>query len=198
MSVDQKEQQWLGRISKGDRTALEELFREYYTPLVRFAYTKLQDKDLSEDVVQEVFVKLWNIRKNIQINTSLKSYLYTATKNLSLNEIAKVKRHAELNEVYVQKQEQAAEPMSEELRGVWDERIQAAIAELPPRCQEVFRLSRFEGMTYQEIADHLKISPKTVENQMGKGLSLLRKSLASFIELCWIAWLLSFPLFPLS
>lgn len=198
MSVDQKEQQWLSRISRGDRTALEELFREYYTPLVRFAYSKLQDNDLSEDVVQEVFVKLWNIRKSIQINTSLKSYLYTATKNLSLNEISKVKRHAELNEVYVQKQEQAAEPMSEELRSVWDERIQSAISQLPPRCQEVFRLSRFDGMTYQEIADHLKISPKTVENQMGKGLSLLRKSLASFIELCWIAWLLSFPLFPLS
>ncbi|MEL7530149.1 MAG: RNA polymerase sigma-70 factor [Bacteroidota bacterium] len=198
MSVDQKEQQWLSRISKGDRSALEELFREYYTPLVRFAYTKLQDSELAEDVVQEVFVKLWNIRENVKINTSLKSYLYTATKNLSLNEIAKVKRHAELNEVYVQKQEQAAEPMSEDERSVWDERIQEAISGLPPRCQEVFRLSRFEGMTYQEIADHLKISPKTVENQMGKGLSLLRKSLAAFVELCWLGWLLSFALFPFS
>ncbi|MEL6591066.1 MAG: RNA polymerase sigma-70 factor [Bacteroidota bacterium] len=198
MSVDQQEQNWLKRIGQGDRGALEELFRQYYTPLVRFAYSKVQDSELAEDIVQEVFVKLWNIRNNLQINTSLKSYLYTATKNLSLNEIAKVKRHAELNEVYVQKQEQAAEPMPEEERILWDERIRDAIAKLPPRCQEVFRLSRFEGMTYQEIADHLQISPKTVENQMGKGLSLLRKYLADFIELCWLGWLLSFPLWPLS
>jgi RNA polymerase sigma-70 factor (ECF subfamily) len=184
MSSAGKEQSLWEQIQKGQKSALEELFRLYYTPLVRFAYQKVQSSDVAEDLVQEVFFKLWNQRDSIRITTSLKSYLYTATKNLSLNELQKTKRHAELNQVYSEQQEQYVPGMSEEDAAIWDQRIQEAVSTLPTRCQEVFRLSRFEGLTYQEIADSLNISPKTVENQMGKALSVLREKLAHFLELC--------------
>ncbi len=190
MSLEGQEQILWQQIQQGQRSALESLFRTYYTPLVRFVHSKVQDADAAEDLVQEVFYKLWNQRDSLQINTSLKAYLYTVSKNLSLNEIQKKKRHAELNQVYTEKQEQQDPGMSEDEASVWEERIREVVESLPPRCREVFELSRFEGLTYQEIAEELHISPKTVENQMGKALSVLREKLAPFLELCWWGWLL--------
>ena len=190
MALDKQEQILLNRIAGNDSTALEELFRLYYTPLVRFVFQKVRDWDQAEDLSQEVFVRMWNKRTELVITTSLKAYLYTAAKNLALNEIQKSQRHAELNQVFLQKIEQEDVVEREAEAALWQERIEDALQELPPRCREVFVLSKFEGMSYQEIAEVMQISPKTVENQMGKALSMLRKSLAPFLEMTVLSWLI--------
>lgn len=190
MQREGSEQQLWQKVQAGQRSALEALFRLHYQALVRFAHQKVRDADVAEDLVQEVFYKLWNQRTSLQITTSIKAYLYTATKNLALNEIQKVRRHAELNQVYTERESQHDPGMSEEDTGIWEERIRQAVDSLPTRCKEIFELSRFEGMTYKEIANHLEISPKTVENQMGKALSVLREKLSPYLELCWLGWLL--------
>lgn len=181
MPLDSTEAQIFAQIIAGDSDGLEQLFRDYYSALCRFAYQKVRDWEVAEDVVQDVFADLWRRRKQLQITTSLKSYLYTATKNRSLNHIQKEKRHSELQQTFVEQGAftEPAEPEEEtdELQG----RIKTAIESLPPKCREVFELSRFEGMTYQEIADEMGIAKKTVENQMGKALGLLRTSLAAYL-----------------
>lgn len=163
---------------KDQATGLEALFQHYYSDLCRFAFSKLRKQEESEDVVQEVFVKLWQKRHSLQPSTSLKAYLLTATRNACFNLIEKKKREKNLHQGYQENQvatkAEAGGPTPEEIQS----RIMEALDELPPKCRQVFELSRFEGMTYQEIADHLDISPKTVENQMGKALSILRKALA--------------------
>ncbi len=181
MPLDSTEAQIFAQIIAGDSDGLEQLFRDHYSALCRFAYQKVRDWEVAEDVVQDVFADLWRRRKQLQITTSLKSYLYTATKNRSLNHIQKEKRHSELQQTFVEQvaftEPTEPEEETDELQG----RIKTAIESLPPKCREVFELSRFEGMTYQEIADEMGIAKKTVENQMGKALGLLRTSLAAYL-----------------
>lgn len=191
MALDSQEQSLLAKITEGDAQGLELLFRQYYHALCQFAYPKVRNWDAAEDIVQEVFVKLWNKRDQISIQTSLKSYLYTATKNLCLNYIQKQKRDIELNQVYLEKQELAEQDPEAKSAEVLQQKIQEALETLPPKCREVFTLSRYEGLTYQEIADTMGISPKTVENQMGKALSLMRKSLSPFLKVgIWLGGLI--------
>ena len=152
----------------------EKVFQEYYGPLLNISRKVLNDGVTAEDIVQDVFLKLWSNRFNTTIKTSLKSYLHRAVINACLNELEKRKRiqiMENLPEPVIQYSESSPSP--EELR----KRLNQAIAMLPPRVQIVFSLSRFEGLTNQEIADYLNISKKTVENQMGKALSKLRELL---------------------
>ena len=156
---------------------MEQLFRRYYEPLCRYVYGILGDKNavLTEDVVQEVFLKLWKNKTQIQINTSLKAYLYQAARNTALNAIQKEKRHQQLETVYMTGRKQSEMKTEEELLlNETRQKLQAGLSQLPPKCREVFQLSRFEELSYKEIAQTLNISVKTVENQMGKALKLLR------------------------
>ncbi|MFZ1688455.1 MAG: RNA polymerase sigma-70 factor [Flavobacteriales bacterium] len=167
------------RIANGDRTAFEELFRTHYRPLCAFGNSYLKDRDRSEDLVQELFVKLWNERERLAVNTSLKSYLFAAVRNRCLNEVSKVVRMRPLNEDV---HDAPDETGRDEEEHTWrSARVQAAIEALPEERRKVFKLSRNEGLKYQEIAQHLGISVKTVENQMGKALKTLREELADLV-----------------
>ncbi|GJM35754.1 MAG: DNA-directed RNA polymerase sigma-70 factor [Saprospiraceae bacterium] len=161
--------------------AIEQLFRMYYTYLCHAVYRVLGDPSLVEDLVQEVFFELWRKKDSLQINISIKAYLRRAAVNKALNFIRdqKIKFEEEdrapvqvskINSV-VQKLE-AAELQVE---------IDKVIDSLPDRCRVVFVLSRYEEMSYQEIADHLGISAKTVENQISKALKILRKALNAYL-----------------
>lgn len=167
----------------GDITILgfEELFKMHYKMLCNAANKILNDKDASEDVVQDVFLKFWSKRENINIIESVKSYLYRATINTSLNHLEKSKKIIRLQNTDTSNEgisiNAGEEFYHKELKGKIDE----AINQLPPKCKVVFVLSRFEGMKYQQIADHLGISIKTVENQMGKALKMLRERLKPFL-----------------
>jgi RNA polymerase sigma-70 factor (ECF subfamily) len=180
-------------IRKGDRKAFEQVFRAYYAALVRFALEILKDQDAAEDRVQEVFVKLWERREKIEIQTSLKAYLYMAVKNHCLNKLKTEARTQWMDD------EQESEIHSG--LAATDARVQTklmashidqAIEMLPPRCALIFKMSRFEEKSYKEIAEALDLSVKTVEHQMGKALFLLRKYLAPYLQIWLTAFLADF------
>ncbi|MCI4667290.1 MAG: RNA polymerase sigma-70 factor [Bacteroidia bacterium] len=167
----------------------EQLFRLHFLPLKAYAQKWLKDPLEAEEIVQEVFVQLWEKRFQLNINTSIKAYLFRAVyhKVLNIHRHEKV-RHA--HQEYAQSKgtklefEDPAETV--ELK----DRIAAAIGMLPQKCGEVFKMSRLEGLSYKEIAQKMNISPKTVEVQMGKALKLLRKSLRDYLPiLFWIFFL---------
>lgn len=172
------------RIASGDRAAFEEAFRAYYRPLCAFANTYMKDRDKSEDLVQELFVKLWNERERLNVTSSLKAYLFSAVRNRSLNELEKVVRMKPLSEGL---HNTTPEDTQSEEDHTWrSARVLAAIEALPEERRKVFKLSRNEGLKYHEIAERLGISVKTVENQMGKALKTLREDLADLVPV-WVA-----------
>ena len=176
----ESELELLARIASGDRGAFEQLFREHYAALVRFGEGLLRSRELAEDTVQEVLLNLWKQRETVRIDDSVKAYLFRAVRNRALNQIRneRVRREAVLHIVLESRESTAADAglVETELEAA----VRAAIAELPPRCREVFELSRIRGLKYAEIAEALGISIKTVETQMGRALASLRDQLRSY------------------
>lgn len=167
----------------------ERLFKDFFPPLMAFARKILGDEDDARDVVHQVFINLWEKRKELDLSTSLKSYLFTAVHNRSLNVIRDRKKFssAEVPEV-AGEWDVSAQIESMELEG----KIREAIDSLPEKCREIFELSRFEGLKYGEIARQLDISIKTVENQMSKALKILREQLGKYLTL--LLWLLLYTM----
>lgn len=170
-------------IREGNKEAFERLFKTYYAPLVLFARTFLADRDESEEMVQGFFVKLWEDRTKIDINISVKSYLFRAIRNRCLNHLKheKIKQEYQTAIQNLPLSEKSLEPFFMEL-GLM-EKIEKSIAALPPRRKEIFLLSREKGLKYREIAELLNISVKTVETQMGQALKELREQLKAFRHL---------------
>jgi RNA polymerase sigma-70 factor, ECF subfamily len=182
--VDFSEKQVLETLRQGSESAYEMIFRTYYQPLCRYAYSFLQDKEEAEEVVQAAFITLWEKRTALAIETSLKSYLYRMIRNSCLNVIkhAKVKQQHVVHEMAVA--EVSHESVSQKVHAAELEiKITEAMKTLPEQCRLVFQLSRFEELKYQEIADQLQISVKTVENHMGKALKLMRLQLKDYLPL---------------
>ena len=169
-----------GRL--GDQ-AFELLFKTHFRGLHGYAYTILRDNHLAEEIVQTVFVKLYEKAGRIWIETSLESYLYRAVYNESLNHHKREKIRSDYRSLAVRRDDEVS-PVEE--AGTYREletRLQHALEELPERCRTIFQLSRFEGLKYREIADLLDLSVKTVENQMGKALRVLREKLKIFLTI---------------
>lgn len=175
----------LDAMRDGDQTAFDALFRAYYAPLCYYAASLNDgDRDEAEDLVQQAFIKLWEQRETLQINWSVKAYLYRTVHNASLNRLraAKVRnKYKQYNAEQLEMNHYPAPEPEPELR----ERLQKALADLPTQCRQVFELSRFEDLKYREIAEHLNISIKTVETHMGKALRLLKTQLADYL----VVWL---------
>lgn len=172
-----------------DQQAFEKLFKDYFPALMAFSRRILGDEDDAREVVHQVFIKLWERRNEIDLSISMKSYLFTAVNNRSLNMIRDRKKFSseEVPE-YVEKWDVSDELESMEL----EEKIRRVIETLPERCRVIFELNRFDGLTYKEISKQLDISVKTVENQMTKALKILREQLAEYLTL--LLWVLLFAL----
>ncbi|BDD00882.1 DNA-directed RNA polymerase sigma-70 factor (plasmid) [Persicobacter psychrovividus] len=175
---------------KGDIKAYETIFRAYYEPLCQFSMRYLADPQQSEEVVQELFTTLWEKRASLNISTSLKSYLFGATRNNCLQLIRKQKvRDKYQNEVAAMHQNQHFEDLDVMVELELSEKIQQIIAQLPDQRRKIFMMSRFEGKKYQEIADELGLSVKTIENQMSSALKSLRLALHEYLPLLlFIIW----------
>jgi RNA polymerase sigma-70 factor (family 1) len=174
-------------IAAGDRAAFEALFRLHYRPLCAFAMGYVQDADQAEDLVQDLFFRLWLDRAKVTISTSVKAYLYASVRNRCLNAVKAGGRMRVLNE----RDDRAEEDVrTEDEHTERIARVQAAIEALPEERRRVFKLSRYEGLKYHEIAARLGISVKTVENQMGSALKTLRTELKDLVPLLpWLFWL---------
>ncbi len=182
MQRNYTDRELLELFEKDDELAISLIFRTYYSYLCKVAYKIIPDSNLAEDLSQEVFFELWRKKGRLQGVTSLKAYLRRATVNRALNFIRdqRVKLVDEELRPVMSRQAQATQQMeADELQ----QRIDQAIDSLPERCRMVFVLSRFEDMSYQQIAEVLDISVKTVENQVSKALRLLREALAPFLSL---------------
>jgi RNA polymerase sigma-70 factor (ECF subfamily) len=172
------------RLRGGDERALEELFRTHYAGMVLFVRRFVHAPDVAEELVQDVFFKLWAKREGLSEIDALKTYLYRAARNTALNHL----RRRKLERSWEEQEAQRGEPTT---MGATDDdatsdevarAVAAAVARLPERCREVFLLSRQGGLTYGEIASTLGISIKTVETQMGRALKSLRLSLGQYRE----------------
>lgn len=164
----------------------EAFFNLHYPVMVGFAMNYLRDKDQAEELVQDVFTNVWIKSESIQINTSAKSYLFTATRNACLNFL----KHQKIEMAYANQYEAPLSQSSDELE--YDElvdRLEVAMDKIPEKCREIFELNRFKGKRYKEIADQLNLSLKTVENQMGKALKILRNELGDYLPLIFWLWM---------
>lgn len=158
------------------------VFRTYYARLVHFAAGMLGDTAAAEEVSQDVMLELWRRRTTITVDTSLQGYLFRATRNRALNQI----RHDKVvqrGSAFAAQETTSPAVGDRELREKEiDVALQDAIQTLPPRCREVFELSRMQNLKYSEIASALDISIKTVEAQMGKALKILREKLTPLLD----------------
>ena len=170
-----------------DEAAFEQVFKTHYKNLYAYAFTMLKDEDEAEEIVQQVFFKLWDRSEHLSFSGPVAAYLYRAVHNESLNFIKhqKVKESHRLHVAYSMKNK-SEQPQGRMIRKELEEKFREALNELPEQCRTVFQLSRFEDMKYREIADKLDISVKTVENHMGKALKLLRTKLVDFLPLLFI------------
>jgi RNA polymerase sigma-70 factor (ECF subfamily) len=181
--ADEKQEDILKRLKENDRSALKELFQLHYLPVCQTIHRLVRDQSTSEDLAQEVFLRFWNKRHKIHINSSLSAYIRRMATNEALGYLRSRKTFEE-EEVILNDQRQSGQNVEEQaLYTELEDHIKAAINELPPKCRAVFVLSRFEELTYQEIADRMEISIKTVENQMGRALKILRAKLKSYLSL---------------
>jgi RNA polymerase sigma-70 factor, ECF subfamily len=171
-------------LSQRDEKAFEQVFKEHYKPLHAYAFTLLNDDAAAEEMVQNVFFKLWERTEALTITGSVGAYLYRAVHNESLNYLKyqKVRSEHSLRVSYHMDGRGESATRAVQVKEL-EEKIRTALSELPEGCRTVFQLSRFEDMKYSQIADTLGISVKTVENQMGKALRLLRTRLAEFLTL---------------
>lgn len=162
---------------------MESLFRDHYSRLCNYANILLSDKDESEEVVQQLFVQVWEKKESMEITSSLQAYLFRSLRNSCLNKIKhnKVRRNYAEEVISLSKDSEPASHIT--YQSELQEQIAMAINGLPEQCRLIFKLSRFENLKYAEIAEQLNISVKTVENQMGKALRVMRERLKDYLIL---------------
>lgn len=169
-------------LRKQDKAIFDFVFNYYYSGLCAFAMRFLNDREATEDLVQDFFVSLWSEASRLQVNTSLKAYLFTAIKNRCLDS----QRHSMVRERYINyflshsnEIDHSAEFMfvESELRAA----IQRSIEKLTPRCREIYEMNRVKGLSNQVISEKLNISKRTVELQISIALKIIRMELADYL-----------------
>jgi RNA polymerase sigma-70 factor (ECF subfamily) len=174
-----------GLIREGDREAFKTLFHTWYAPLCHYASHFLNDDEQATEAVQDFFVRLWEKRSSLVVESSLRHYLFRSVRNQCLNLI----RQDKVRQLHaVRLQEALLADNAPEEYSISPEmlvKIEESIAALPEKRRAIFRLNREEGLKYREIAEKLGISVKTVEAQMGAALRSLREKLRVFIFFCF-------------
>jgi RNA polymerase sigma-70 factor (ECF subfamily) len=170
-------------IKRDNHGAYEWVFREYYRPMTAYAFRFLGSLADSESIVQDVFLRLWQNRHEMVITTSLQHYLFRSVKNHCINYIEHEKIKTGYQTMVIHNETDRTDYSEFFLEFGLVKKIENAIAALPPKRQEIFRLAREEGMKYREIAERLELSVKTVETQMTLALRQLRESLKEFKNL---------------
>jgi RNA polymerase sigma-70 factor (ECF subfamily) len=181
----------INELKNKNKVVFDFVFTYYYSGLCAYARRWVIDEDTAEDLVQDFFVHLWIEGHRLEITSSLKSYLFASIRNRSINYL----KHNQVKkryENYITKQHSESLQFTE-----WEfteaeiiELVEKTMEKLPPRCREVFCLSRFEGKNNAAIAEMLDISKRTVELQISNALKILRTELKDYLPLVVLLWLL--------
>jgi len=175
----------MDRINTGISEAeFEQAFKSHFKALHAYACTILKEEAAAEEIVQQVFFKLWEKKEQVHIQQSVSAYLYRSVYNESLNYLKhqKVKKAHQSHTLYTSgtsSEQVSRKVIARELEA----KIAEALNQLPEQCRTIFQMSRFEELKYREIADRLNLSVKTVENQMGKALRIMRTQLIEYLPL---------------
>lgn len=169
----------IGRLRRSDREAFRLLFEEYQPILFRFILYHAHDRELTHDIVQETFLRVWDARASLRPKLSFLAYLFRISRNLLRDRLRRDAVKKRFEEEIAPAMQAAADDPNDTLHAMLlEERLADIIRQrLPPRCRTIFLLSRMELLSNNEIAKRLHISPKTVENQITRALKILRKHL---------------------
>jgi RNA polymerase sigma-70 factor (ECF subfamily) len=178
------EEKFINDIKRREPEAIVLLFRSFYSPLCTYARGILKDKEDSKEIVQDVFIKIWDLGDELQISTSLKGYLYRCVHNRCLNHIRDNNRKKELSfsslqqsESFISRMETPPDVFESLFSEDAEKSISEALKSLPGQCREVFLLCRFENLSYAEISVKMSISISTVKTQMYRAMKKLSESL---------------------
>ena len=170
------------QILNAERSVIfEKVFKEHFKNLHAYAGSILKDDASAEEIVQQVFLKLWEKKEQIGDLQSVPAYLYRSVHNECLNFLKHIKVKAAHQAHTLHASKDLDNPTDQATLKELQSRIDAAVNALPEQCRTIFQLSRYEELKYREIADKLGLSVKTVENQMGKALKTLRAKLADYL-----------------
>ncbi|PKP00817.1 MAG: RNA polymerase sigma-70 factor [Bacteroidetes bacterium HGW-Bacteroidetes-9] len=175
-------------LKQGDEKVFESVFREFYTPLCIHARRYLIDPEVAEEVVQDMFFKMWDRRDSLAITTSLAAYLYKSVTNHSLNHL-KYQSHSRKYKEYVGFQTDGYDAVSAHdalVHADLEKQLIGLVKSMPERRRMIFEMSRLEGLRYSDIAEKLGISIKTVEIQMSKALEFMRENLRDYLPTLWL------------
>lgn len=177
-------------LAEKNKVVFDFVFMYYYSSLCAYAESFIKNEDAVEDIVQEFFVVIWIKGDQLKITGSLKNYFFSSVKNRCFDYLKHHKVKSKSVQILKLREESGENTpenwlVEKELR----ERIERSLQKLPPRCQEIFRMSRFGGLKNQEIADELNLSKRTVELQISNALKVLRKDLKPFLPLLLLPFL---------
>jgi RNA polymerase sigma-70 factor, ECF subfamily len=177
------EKDLVGSLKRNDPSAMQTIFAAFHSPLCHLVYTIAKDTDQTKDIVQDVFIKLWQNRQQLEITGSLQAYLRRAAVNTALNYLERSNKWKKLDLGKADLTTFASNPTTQAISyQELSERADQAIHQLPIRTRAVFTLIRQEEMSYKEVAETLGISPKAVEKEMMRALKLLREALKDFLN----------------
>lgn len=160
------------RIANDDQLAYRQLFIQFYTKLSRFVMGFTKNKELTDEIVSDVFINIWRRRKKMEEIKNLKLYLYVSAKNTTFNYLKKLHREnlADLDTVEIELEDPFADPGAAMITREMNLKLKAAINDLPPRCKLIFTLVKEDGLSYKQTAELLSITESTVENQISIAL----------------------------
>jgi RNA polymerase sigma-70 factor (ECF subfamily) len=168
-------------INSERQDVFENVFKKHFKGLHAYACTILRDDIMAEEMVQNVFCRLWEKTDQISIRESVSGYLYRSVYHESLNYLKHLKVRDAYQTYAISQVENSNDTAHNLELSELESKLELALKELPEKCRTIFQMSRFEELKYQEIADRLELPVKTIENQMGKALRLLRIKLVDFL-----------------
>ena len=171
----------LAGLRRGESSAFDTIFRDWYARLVLIADRIVGERQVAEDLAQEVFLELWRRRETLALETTVHAYLLQSVRNRALNHLRHVQVRRRSAAEVVEMSGSSIPADAETVAGELAVAIEHAMQALTPRCREVFQLSRERGFKYSEIATQLGVSVKAVEAQMGKALRTMREHLAPWL-----------------
>jgi len=185
------EQEFISKLQEGQEDAFESIFRKYFSGLCTYAVGYVKSKEVASEIVEDLFLYLWENCEDLVITTSLKAYLYQSVHNRCLKYLRHLKveqkyndhLHYTLTDAELHQPVSDSYPIANLISQELEELVESTIKSLPEKCREIFCLQRFDNLTYPEIAEKLDVSVNTVKTQMARALQKLRENLKEYLPM---------------